>query len=418
MSRKQFISFNSTLEPRVSKRTGLYPVCLVVNINGERKRYRTGKQLSHEQWEKIHARNLRDEKLKEIKKEIQEFINMAELVKINIEKGKIAFSFEEFELGYFKKVDIDRSEISLADCVKDFFENYKKDHKGKELSIQTIMMYETLSNSINNFKANIKINQVTLDFLIDYEESLRKKGKSISTIGIYLRQLKAIINYAISKKYMALDKYPFKGFEIQAAESNKRALDDNGIKALLNYNSAIEPEQKAVDFWIFSYLGNGINFKDIAKLKFNNIKGDSMNFVRAKTMNSKRIGKEINFYLLPKLNEILSKYGNKMVNSTDYIFPILNNKMTPLEEHKAIKQFIKTTNKYLKRVGSSLDFEIPLTTYFSRHSWATKMRNSGVSVDYISEGLGHSSIKTTENYLGKFPAKDVIENAIKLLNFD
>jgi integrase len=194
-------------------------------------------------------------------------------------------------------------------------------------------------------------------------------------------------------------------------------LSDEEIKALIFYKTDSYQEQNAIDFFTFSYLGNGLNFCDIAGLKYSNVNGNSLNFYRTKTKNKKKYQKEISIFLLPEIKKIIEKYGKSDAKDTDYIFSILNDTMTPQEKYNAIQQFIKTTNKYLQRISKALKFDFDCTTYYARHSWATKMRNSGVSVSFISDGLGHSSIATTETYLSKFPAKDVKENASKLLNF-
>jgi integrase/recombinase XerD len=38
----------------------------------------------------------------------------------------------------------------------------------------------------------------------------------------------------------------------------------------------------------------------------------------------------------------------------------------------------------------------------TRHSSSTIMKNAGISPHYIKESLGHTSLKTTENYLAGF----------------
>ena len=40
-----------------------------------------------------------------------------------------------------------------------------------------------------------------------------------------------------------------------------------------------------------------------------------------------------------------------------------------------------------------------LTTYVPRHAWASIARENGVSLSVISEGMGHTSEKTTRIYL-------------------
>ena len=37
--------------------------------------------------------------------------------------------------------------------------------------------------------------------------------------------------------------------------------------------------------------------------------------------------------------------------------------------------------------------------YVARHSWASIAKNNNIPITVISEGMGHSSIKTTQIYL-------------------
>jgi len=43
-----------------------------------------------------------------------------------------------------------------------------------------------------------------------------------------------------------------------------------------------------------------------------------------------------------------------------------------------------------------------ISSYVARHSWATISKNSGASIEYISEQLGHDSPKVTMGYLKSF----------------
>jgi integrase len=56
-------------------------------------------------------------------------------------------------------------------------------------------------------------------------------------------------------------------------------------------------------------------------------------------------------------------------------------------------------------------------TYVARHSYATVLKRSGANISYISESLGHSNLKTTENYLASFEKEERIKNAAFLTNF-
>ena len=53
-------------------------------------------------------------------------------------------------------------------------------------------------------------------------------------------------------------------------------------------------------------------------------------------------------------------------------------------------------------------------TYAARHTWATIAKFRGISVEVISEALGHASISTTEGYLKQFD-DDEIKKANKVI---
>lgn len=407
MSKGNVLTYFTILENR-AKKNGLFPVCLVVYFNGAKRRYRTNVDLTEDQWKKIKSPKLRDEKLKEKRADIQSFIRKAEAAGKKLHE----FTFEAFEEEYFKKKQISTIDISFKDCTKGFMEE-----KANEWSIKTTLMYETILASVGEFQSNLRMKGITPDFLRQYENHLSSEKKSISTKGIYLRQIRAVCNYAIRKKYITREKYPFTNYSVPAAQKNKRALSNDDLKSLIEFKTEVPEEQKAIDFWTFSYLGNGMNFKDIAMLRYSDIKGENIKFYRSKTRSTnKGEQKEISIFLLPRMLEIIQRWGSVNKTGKEYIFPILHDGMGAREENAAIAQFVKTTNKYLKHVTDSLEWSNKVTTYFARHSYATRLKRAGVPIAYISDSLGHVNIATTENYLSSFTDETVKSNAGLLLD--
>ena len=66
---------------------------------------------------------------------------------------------------------------------------------------------------------------------------------------------------------------------------------------------------------------------------------------------------------------------------------------------KKVAQLTKTTNKYMKRIGEALEFDIKLTTYVTRHSVMTILSNKGADIKFLGEKIGHSSKESTEKYI-------------------
>ncbi len=71
---------------------------------------------------------------------------------------------------------------------------------------------------------------------------------------------------------------------------------------------------------------------------------------------------------------------------------------------------MRLMNKKLNKISTLAKLEAPLTTYVSRHSWATIAKRSGISTAIISEGLGHETEETTQIYLDSFEV-DVLDKA-------
>lgn len=87
------------------------------------------------------------------------------------------------------------------------------------------------------------------------------------------------------------------------------------------------------------------------------------------------------------------------------------------EELKAKNHDVYTRiNKRMKTVCEALGIE-RITTYSARHSFASVMNSEGVPVSYISEQLGHTSIRTTQAYLAGFSRDARAQNAKILTSF-
>ena len=86
----------------------------------------------------------------------------------------------------------------------------------------------------------------------------------------------------------------------------------------------MESEQRARDYWLFSYFGNGMNAKDIACLKNKNINDSYVIFDRSKTERAMRSEpKPITVFLTDDMKAIIEKWGNKDKSPGNFIFPVL-----------------------------------------------------------------------------------------------
>ena len=246
------------------------------------------------------------------------------------------------------------------------------------------------------------LQDVTKNFLLAYEKYMMELKKSPSTVGIYLRQLRAVINKAIDANVLKQENYPFKKFEIPAGRNIKKALTESEVKKLLQYMPIDVKQQKALDFWILSYLCNGMNFTDILHLKYENIDENFIYFVRDKTKNTRKKDlRPIKVGLNAKAVEIIKKWKNTDSKSA-YLFPILEEGISATTVKHRCQRFIKWVNKRMEAIRVDLEIKNKIGTYVARHTFSTVLKRKGVSTDFIKEALGHSSSAVTENYLDSF----------------
>ena len=113
------------------------------------------------------------------------------------------------------------------------------------------------------------------------------------------------------------------------------------------------------------------------------------------------------------LNQIISYYINKTPESK-YIFPIIKRESS-LSQDKDIQWARKRYNKKLKDLAKHCGIETSLTSYVSRHSFATQAMLQQVPLNAISTMLGHSSLKTTEVYLKSLPSNILDDYNAKIM---
>ena len=102
----------------------------------------------------------------------------------------------------------------------------------------------------------------------------------------------------------------------------------------------------------------------------------------------------------PPIKEIIDRYSKY---SSPYLLPIIK---YPVNTRKQYDSALRNINKQLKIIGKLANLAKPLTTYVSRHSWATLAKNKNIPINVISDALGHNSILTTQIYL------DTIDNTV------
>ena len=255
----------------------------------------------------------------------------------------------------------------------------------------TALNYEKTMKNIAEFLGgvNLPFSAMTEQIIADYNAFLVQRVMVRNSISFYMRIMRAVYNKAVRQKLVE-QSHPFTEVYTGIDRTRKRAVSESVISQLYKLKLAEgTPLALARDIFIFSYCTRGMAFVDIAYLKKENIQNGVICYARRKT------GQLLSVRIEPSIQRIIDRYSSAL---SPYVFPILTSTDTKAayEEYQVA---INSHNRLLRRLSKMLPAGCKLTSYTSRHSWATAARNHNVPISVISAGMGHTSEQTTQIYL-------------------
>jgi len=378
----------------------IYPIKLRVTYARKQRYYPLDvNAVSKADWEKIQSGQRMSKSQRKVFHTIREYEGRA----IEITDTLHPFSFHAFDTRWKSSAMPTHSSKSFQAVFKEYIEDLRRAGRAS-----TTSSYQCAFNSLTSFSKNLAWNDLTPEFLEEYEAYMREEGKSQNTIGIYLRSLRAVINYGITNGLFAKEYYPFGRkshgkYQIPAAQNKKRALSKKEVEAIKALE--VKPgsrKELARDFWLFSYYANGCNIKDIVHLRWKDIdwKEGVIQFVRKKTERANKSNQvQITAVIHPHITEVIQRRGVDVSQPENYVFSIIDANQTAEEQHKHTQEFVRRINIGLKQIAKELNLTKNLTTYTARHSHAYALLMGGASLEVIMDQFKHSSMKTTMNYI-------------------
>lgn len=274
--------------------------------------------------------------------------------------------------------------------------------------------YRSTKISLLKFNGkNIPFQSITPEFLEKYEAFLRMNGNQNGGISFKMRELRAIINKAITRKLIPQDIYPFRDYKISKLKSKpaKRALTIDEFRSIRDIDLTAHPHLiETHNYFMFSIYTRGMNFQDMMLLRWSNIQGGRIQYTRSKTKG------KFNLEVIDKAQDILCYYQNQN-RLTQYVFPILLKEgLTAQQIHYRKCKVLSKYNKMLKELGKLASIDKPLTSYVARHSFATILKMSGTPIEKISEMMGHADVNITMTYLKDFDNETLDKENRKLMD--
>lgn len=253
----------------------------------------------------------------------------------------------------------------------DDFLRIEKSKIGHEISDTTYDKYYLVVEKFKKAVANKPINQVTNSDVLDFKYYLLNVAKlGNGTLCGYLTKAKTIFSYAIDNDL--IEHNPFRKLKIKKEEVEITPLTKEELSLIGQKDFRIQRLNQVRDCFIFACY-TALAYADLASINSEDIKEQNGVFFIQK--NRVKTGVQYTIPLNDIALDILKKYNFQL--------PVLTN---------------QRYNSYLKEIADICGIEKNLTSHLARHTAATLMLNSGISIDVVAKILGHRNTMMTAHY--------------------
>ena len=280
----------------------------------------------------------------------------------------------------------------------------------KEGRYSTAHVYKNALFSFTKFcgTKSIAFRYITRERLRRYGEYLYEAGLKPNTVSTYMRMLRSIYNRGVEAGSAPYVHRLFHEVYTGVYVRQKKALPVGELRRLLYEDPKSDYLRNTQMIAALMFQFCGMSFADLAHLEKSSLEQNVIRYNRVKTKTP------ISVEILDTAKDMINQLRNRQPphpNCPDYLFNILSGDKKRKDEsgYREYQSALRRFNNRLKGLAKALRLTSPVTSYTLRHSWATTAKYRGVSIEMISELLGHKSIKTTQIYLKGFELRERTE---------
>lgn len=221
-------------------------------------------------------------------------------------------------------------------------------------------------------------------------------GNSASTKSIYLRVFRAVCRKL--KDDNIIHNVP----RLVIPKSSRRNDSFLTVPDILKLRDYQGPLKEYADWWIISYLCNGANMADIARLTWPDDCLSEFTFIRSKTED--KSPSTVHIPITSLLAPYLEKYASPRVKG-ERVFPqILLDAKTDRAMVNRIHDFLAGIREGLIKICNEIG--IPrISASWARNSYTTTLTWHGISDKFIDDMVGHTDGSVLAGYQGKISPK-------------
>jgi integrase/recombinase XerD len=273
-----------------------------------------------------------------------------------------------------------------VELLRDFL-TYLSVEKG--LSKNTIESYSIDLKKFQDFLSlkNKNFASFTRADVVDFIETLRNKGYSISSTCRFISSIKSLCKYLIIENVIKED--PSENLQTPKRwERLPKSLSVSEVRSFLELDTPIDKPTMMRDSVMLELLySSGLRVSELVSLKVEDINLEA-GFIRVLGKGSKERVVPVNIRAIGRLRGYLNKARQEILKKrqSSYLF------VTGRGRSLTRQRFWQTIKTLGRKKG------IDLSPHTLRHSFATHLLEGGADLRSVQKMLGHSDISTTQIY--------------------
>ncbi|MEW6573138.1 MAG: tyrosine-type recombinase/integrase [Bacillota bacterium] len=277
--------------------------------------------------------------------------------------------------------------------IEQLVEEFLSDLKLQGGSINTIVAYRGhLRRFINWCKDNnIDFRSVTARQIKHFRNFIGKNPLSKNTINMVIYATKAFYDYLIEESVVHSNPVITKRLTIRIEEIPPRFLTDDELKVI---SEAIERSPSRLEFR--TMLCTGLRGGEITALLPEDVVVIEQRVFLRVTHGKGGRGRYVPVMDQEVAKELLTLKKSKKEQLTLFECPPARGKET------LFGKTIRTLDRHAQAIAEGTGIEF--TPHRLRHTFATRLLNSGETLDVVQDALGHKNIQTTRRYARTLPA--------------
>lgn len=369
---------------------GVCPIYCRLTYALKRKQFSTGQMISPANWNtKLQKSMVKGVSGDQVNLQLELIKNAIRKAYLQLQLVGCDFNVDEIFNAYLGKHS--NRELGLIEYFKEFL-NKKEKLIGKDLQLVTWRKYNYVFLQVSEFikwkfhKNDILLEKLKLQFLDDFEYFLKTERNQVQvTINKSIQRLRKPVKIAVSEGY--LEKDPFALHLPGRVIKEVVFLSSDELEKLEKHQFSQPRLELVKDLFIFCCY-TGLAYREMSDLKKEHIVTgfDGNLWIQMKRQKTNRV---ISVPLLPKAKLIINKYDS----DNEFVLPKFSN---------------QKINSYLKEIAGVIGINKSISHHMARKTFAsTVLLYNNVPIEIVSELLGHSSIKMTQDYYGKVVQKKV-----------